>query len=220
MLKNLDKTNKMVLVGMVILFISVFLINKARESPSLVERENQTLEKEIIDTLDFGSDKVGEIVFGQTAEDNLSAGTIALYMRDNNNEANPTDAIKYFSKAIELDPYYAKAYLMRGRAKIGIQDMAGAMIDLNEAVIIEPKNSEAITERGNVKQMVGNITGALDDYEKAIQLNPKDPHIFEMRALLWQYQNKIMLACKDYYSAFDLGSQRAYEKLKSLNCVQ
>lgn len=219
MLKNVDKRT-IVLVGMVILFISVFLINKAREHPSSVEKENQTLEKEIVETLDFEVDKGGEIVFGQTAEENLEIGNLTLYVRDNKNETNPADAIKYFSKAIELDPNYAEAYLARARAKSSIQDFSGAMIDLNDAISLEPNNSDAFTERGNVKQMVGNITGALDDYEKAIQLNPKDPHIFEMRALLWKYQGKITLACKDYFSAFDLGSQSAYESLKSLNCVQ
>ena len=219
MLKSVDK-NTIILVLMVILFISIFLIMKAREYPSLVERENQKSEKAVIDSSNFVEDEVSTIEYGLTAEDNLFLGNWALYIGYNNNEANPTDAIKYFSKAIELDPNYAEAYLMRGRAKIGIQDMAGAMIDLNEAVTLEPNNSEAITERGNVKQMVGNITGALDDYEKAIQLNPKDPHIFEMRAFLWLYQNKITLACNDYFSAFDLGSQSAYERLKSLNCVQ
>jgi tetratricopeptide (TPR) repeat protein len=217
MLKSVDK-NTIILVLMVILFISIFLIMKAREYPSLVERENQKSEKAVIDSSNFVEDEVSTIEYGLTAEDNLDVGKLALYLGDNG--PNPSDAIKYFSKAIELDPNYAEAYLMRGRAKIGIQDMAGAMIDLNEAVTLEPNNSEAITERGNVKQMVGNITGALDDYEKALQLNPKDPHIFEMRALLWLYQNKITLACNDYFSAFDLGSQSAYESLKSLNCVQ
>jgi tetratricopeptide (TPR) repeat protein len=221
MVKSVDK-NTIILVLMVILFISIFLIMKAREYPSSVERENQKSEKAIIDSSNFVEDEVSTLEYGLTAEDNLSKGTLALYFRDNNYELNKSSnaAIKYFSKAIELDPNYGEAYLMRGRAKIGVQDMAGAMIDLNEAVTLEPNNSEAITERGNVKQMVGNITGALDDYEKALQLNPKDPHIFEMRAFLWLYQNKITLACNDYFSAFDLGSQSAYESLKSLNCVQ
>jgi tetratricopeptide (TPR) repeat protein len=217
MFKSVDKS-ALLFFGMLILLVSVFLINKAREHPSLVERENQNSEKEVIDSSNFVEDEVGTIEFGLTAEDNYSSGTIALYFGDNG--SNPSDAIKYFTKAIELDPNFAKAFLMRGRAKIGIKDMAGAMIDLNKAISIEPDNSDAITERGNVKQMVGNISGALDDYEKAIQLNPKDPHIFEMRALLWLFQNKIKLACNDYFTAFDLGSQNAYESLKSLNCVQ
>lgn len=219
MLKNVDKKT-IVLVGMVILFISVFLINKAREHPSSVEKENQTLEKEIVDTLEFETEKGEEIAFGQTAEDNLNLGNLTFYFRDNNNEPNPADAIKYYSKAIELDPNYAEAYLARAKAKSSIQDLSGAMIDLNEALSLEPNNSDAFTERGNVKQMVGNITGALDDYKKAIQLNPKNAHTFEMRALLWKFQGKITLACNDYFSAFDLGSQSAYESLKSLNCVQ
>ena len=219
MLKNVDKKT-IVLVGMVILFISVFLINKAREHPSSVEKENQTLEKEIVDTLEFETEKGEEIAFGQTAEDNLNLGNLTFYFRDNNNEPNPADAIKYYSKAIELDPNYAEASLARAKAKSSIQDLSGAMIDLNEALSLEPNNSDAFTERGNVKQMVGNITGALDDYKKAIQLNPKNAHTFEMRALLWKFQGKITLACNDYFSAFDLGSQSAYESLKSLNCVQ
>ena len=219
MLKNVDK-NTLALVGMVILFISIFLINKAREYPPTVEKENQTLEKEIVDTLEFETEKGEEIAFGQTAEDNLNTGNLTFYFRDNNNETNPADAIKYFSKAIELDPNYAEAYLARARAKSSIQDMVGAMIDLNKAISLEPNNSDAITERGNVKQMVGNITGALEDYEKAIQLNPKNAHTYELRAFLWQFQGQTKLACKDYYSAFDLGSQSAYEWIKSLNCVQ
>ena len=83
------------------------------ETPSLVERENQKSEKAVIDSSNFVEDEVSTIEYGLTAEDNLSKGTLALYFRDNNNEANPTDAIKYFSKAIELDSFIERSVELR-----------------------------------------------------------------------------------------------------------
>lgn len=50
------------------------------------------------------------------------------------NQSQYTDAITYFSKAIELDPNYAQAYLRRSMVKAHIKEYTKAIKDFDKAI--------------------------------------------------------------------------------------
>jgi tetratricopeptide (TPR) repeat protein len=63
---------------------------------------------------------------------------------------NHNDAIDAFSKAIELNPRYAKAYSKRGLAYNMVDNPELAVEDFNRAIKLNPKDAGTYNNRGNV----------------------------------------------------------------------
>ena len=99
-------------------------------------------------------------------------------------------AIADFTKAIQLNPHYAEAFLNRGSAyevqgflaSIGSQDhgksyYVRAMADFEEAIRLDPNNPRAFAERGGLKSRLGDEEGAYADELHSVQLrNPDKLH--------------------------------------------
>jgi len=80
------------------------------------------------------------------------------------------DAIADYTKAIELNPDYAKAYYNRGNAKNNLKDHYGAIADFNKATEIDPNYALAYSNRGISKKDLGDLDGACSDWRKAANL--------------------------------------------------
>ena len=59
------------------------------------------------------------------------------------NKKNPTDAVAYFTKAIDLDPKNADAYYYRGLAHAQLKHTADARADFQQVITLAPDSSEA-----------------------------------------------------------------------------
>ena len=70
-------------------------------------------------------------------------------------------AIKYYSKAIELNPQYAEAYNNRGIAKNHLDDHLSALADYDKAIEFNPRSAEAYNNRGNAKRALNDYRGAI-----------------------------------------------------------
>lgn len=88
-------------------------------------------------------------------------------------------AIESYSKAIELSPGYAEAYVKRGMARRAQGDLEGSISDYEKAGSIDPKstrNSQYVAEsyvnRGNRKLDAFDIEGAISDFDKAVAARP------------------------------------------------
>ncbi len=81
-------------------------------------------------------------------------------------------ALVDYSKAIELKPSFAEAYINRGGAKYRKEDLDGALADYSRAIELKPDDAEAYYGRGSVKYRKGDLDGALADYSRAIELKP------------------------------------------------
>ncbi len=86
-------------------------------------------------------------------------------------------AIADFTKAIEINPNYAKAYYNRGEAylsraeeKDDLDDYSVAIADFTKAIEINPKYAEAYLSRGVAKCDSGDEAGACEDWNKAGEL--------------------------------------------------
>ena len=88
-------------------------------------------------------------------------------------EADYNEKLKYYDKAIKLNPDYTDAYINRGLVKNELQDFDGSIADYNKAIELDSKCSLAYNNRGYTKYKKGDYEGALKDYNKAILLNPK-----------------------------------------------
>ncbi|MDO9515091.1 MAG: OmpA family protein [Syntrophales bacterium] len=83
-----------------------------------------------------------------------------------------TEAVKAYTKAIEIDPGSADAYLKRGIARFSSKktNCTEALVDLTEAIRLAPGNAEAYYRRGIINYYVINNEQGRKDMEAAAAL--------------------------------------------------
>ena len=83
------------------------------------------------------------------------------------------EAVSDFSKAIELDPKYARAWQQRGYAHNQLQRWKNAISDFSKGIDLDPKNAWARVSRGNAYARLQQWENAIGDFSKAMDLDPK-----------------------------------------------
>jgi tetratricopeptide (TPR) repeat protein len=91
---------------------------------------------------------------------------------------DPKKAIKYLSKAIKLQPDYAKAYYKRGIAYDELRQYQWAIEDYNKAIRLQPDYARAYYNRGVAYLKQGKKMHGCLDTQKACSLG-------ECKALEW-----------------------------------
>jgi tetratricopeptide (TPR) repeat protein len=100
----------------------------------------------------------------------------------------------FFSKAIEINPIYAEAFLYRGLSYIEMGDYPKAIRDLTIAIELDPAFSDqAHYFRGVARYWRGEYDQALDDLSVAIHMNPDYVAFFQ--------RGKVYLSLENYSRA-------------------
>jgi tetratricopeptide (TPR) repeat protein len=116
-----------------------------------------------------------------------------------------TQAVQEFNRAIELNPKYAAAYLLRGNTQFQLQNFRPALADFDKAISLNPQAAVAYYSRGLLKsQQLNDPTGALADYTKAIELYPQYAMAYNNRANLRQRSGNTFGALADYDQAISI----------------
>jgi tetratricopeptide (TPR) repeat protein len=147
-------------------------------------------------------------VFGQTPSIHLENGVKYYEHEDYKN------AIKEFSKLIELQPKNASAYNNRGMAKLDLEDYHGAIADFTKAIQINTKYAKAYCNRGSAKMELKDYKNAILDFDKAISLNPKYGKAYNNRGLAKCLSTAVKSGCLDFSKAVELGNDNAYDNIK------
>ena len=101
--------------------------------------------------------------------------------------ANKIDAaIESYTRAIELSPNYAEAYVQRGLAKRARGDLEGSIKDYEKAASIDSKSvvgnrfvAQTYSNRGYIKLNALEVDSAIEDFTKAIEIYPnEDGHYY------------------------------------------
>ncbi len=122
--------------------------------------------------------KTGVVLSGSAVilsfPENLYARDASFYFNRAYNKGNKSDhygAISDFTKAIEINPTYAKAYYNRGTVKArDLSDYYGAISDFTKAIEINPNDTDYYLNRSIAKENIGDIKGACVDAKKAVSL--------------------------------------------------
>ena len=109
-----------------------------------------------------------QAAFAQTAIDLFNSGL------DKAKSGNLKGAIADWTKAIEIDPLFARAYYNLGFAKYNLKDYRGAIADYTKAIEYNPNYAYAYANRGIVLEVVGDLTGACADWRKAADFGDSD----------------------------------------------
>ena len=90
-------------------------------------------------------------------------------------QGNYQGAIADLTKAIEINPMLADAFVIRGSAKFSLKDDQGAIADYTKAIEINPQYADAYNNRGLVRELVNDLEGACDDWRKAADFGLTEP---------------------------------------------
>lgn len=110
------------------------------------------------------------------------------------------EAIKYFDKAIEIDPQLEAAYRNRGIAYDIQGNQEQAIDDATRVIDINPASIDAYILRGNSHVKIGNYDQAISDYSKAIELNPSEGNAYYKRAHAHYSKGQLSRAVADFES--------------------
>ena len=139
------------------------------------------------------------LVWAETAAEYLHLGNV------NSKEEKYPEAILNYTKAIESDPNFAKAYYNRGYTYIKMRKYKLAIDDLDKAVEIRPKYAAAYHVRGIAYFSKKKYKQAVTDYSKAIELDPDNIRFYQSRMSAYFKLNDTDKVWKDIIEIQKLG---------------
>jgi tetratricopeptide (TPR) repeat protein len=154
----------------------------------------------LVDTTDYGYDnylgrafskyKLKDFVgansdldkFVELSDDKANAyRQIALHYQYSFKEINDSEnAIKYLTKAINLNPNNVFYIDSRAELRFDLKDYKGAIEDYSKAILLEPKGNYYYY-RGLSKFYLSDYRGAISDYTKAILIDSKTYSYYNSR---------------------------------------
>ena len=114
------------------------------------------------------------------------------------------DALKAYSRAIELSPNNTAAFNNRGVAYRRKGKLDLAVKDYNIAIKLNPDDANAYSNRSNVYLEKGEFNRAIDDTNTAIKLNPNCTEAYSNRGAAYGAKGDFDLAIKDCSKAIEL----------------
>ena len=126
------------------------------------------------------------------------------YYNMGNEAKNTDDKIKYYTKAIEINPYNAQFYYYRGLAYNKKTNFPLAIEDFNKAIMYQPNYPSAYSSRGFSHYEMGQQDLAIADYTKSIALDPSYAVTFFKRGVSYQKKGDNAKALEDYTEAIRL----------------
>jgi tetratricopeptide (TPR) repeat protein len=113
------------------------------------------------------------------------------------------EAFLNFSKALTIDPLNYNSNLGLGRTKQKMNDLNGALNNLNLA-LSSRETGEAYICRADIKMAMGDINGSKDDLEKALVLQPSKLDIYINMGMLELSRGNVDIAFQYYDKAVSL----------------
>ncbi|NQT00448.1 MAG: tetratricopeptide repeat protein [Planctomycetes bacterium] len=113
-------------------------------------------------------------------------------------------AFSELTKAIEIDPALARAYITRGMvyANKGEHDLAIA--DFTKAIEIGPGLARAYVTRGQAYNDKNEFDLAIADFTRFIEIKPTDAHAYLYRGMAYKNKGEYDLAVTDYSKAIEI----------------
>ncbi len=130
---------------------------------------------------------------------------------------NFIEAIKLFSKSIELQPEDYYSWYNRGIAKSMLNLYEDALPDFEQTVKLAPDYKKGYLNRGTTKKRLTDYDGALADYTYAIKLDFNYSDAYYNRGLVYDMLGKKDSACADFNKSNELGMKNAQKKVEKCN---
>lgn len=128
------------------------------------------------------------------------------WRKDNNQEA-----INYMSLSINLDPFNADSYYIRGSSYLKANDLGKGEIELQKYLKLEPSNLGVMTELGKTKRAMGKPEEACVVFTNMIKMMEQmgkslDPHVFFLRGETLEIMGDQENSKKDFEAVVEIDS--------------
>ena len=145
-------------------------------------------------------------VFNGLLEQNPDDAEALFYIgRIHFNNEMYDEAISYFSKVLNRDPYFDTAWLLRASAFKEIDDYAQAAQDYTNLIALKPEYTY-YNRRGLIYEEMDDWRAAADDYSYAIALNPKWAIPYNNRGYAYMKLKDYKKAKNDFDASLKLSS--------------
>jgi len=118
-------------------------------------------------------------------------------------------AIEAFTKALEMNPHFAKAYYGRGYAWAGKGDHDRAIADCTKALEIDPRFAKAYSVRGLSYANKRLYDRAIADFTKALEIDPRFAKAYYGRGYAWAGKGDHDRAIADCTKALEMNPRFA-----------
>lgn len=116
--------------------------------------------------------------------DSRSAEALYLYARACVGTDDSTNAVAMLTKAIDVNPDYGEAYLLRGEVYLDNGNLDDADADALFLLDKYPDNEETLLLKANVERQRKNSEAAVEYYGKVLDVNPFSKDAYKYRAEL------------------------------------
>ena len=171
-------------------------------------RENEELKKQLAAARSEGDRKAVETAVAR----NEQTFTAVQWFEKGNDFANRRafdSAIEAYTKAITLDPRYARAYNNRGTVYADKGQYETAVTDYDRAIALDAASAFAYNNRGIAYAETGRFEQALGDFDMAVRLDPRDAQTYYNRGSAYFNMGRIDLALADFDRAVGLDARRS-----------
>ena len=202
------------------LMISISLLENAQRSQAFAAEENKALvdARELIanenseEALNLLRESSTEINEQQLSEYNFLIARAYQELRNN------VQALDYYSRAIQDNPNSAKAFTNRGLVKGALQDMNGALNDLNQSIAIDPKIPETHLNLGVTLAALNKPEEALKSFNQALDLNENYADAYRNRGIVYNHLKQTKKACADWRKSQQIRPSPDIQKTISTHC--
>jgi tetratricopeptide (TPR) repeat protein len=116
------------------------------------------------------------------------------------------EAVKYLNQAIALDDAQPSRFINRAYAKSRLDDLDGALADLDRALEINADNALALNNRASHRLYLGQLEAAQQDIDRAMVLSPDSFHVWNTRGTWHLLRGEYAEALADFEHAETLPS--------------
>mgnify|MGYP003774820355 CR=1 FL=1 len=110
---------------------------------------------------------------------------------------NFRDAIEQFTRAVEMDPGYDRAYIQRANAYARLNDYEHAAADYDRAIVFNEKDAELYYLSGYAHHQQGRLGDALTRLEKAIDMKRNYLEAYQVRSMVYFKLQRYQEALED-----------------------
>jgi tetratricopeptide (TPR) repeat protein len=141
--------------------------------------------------LDSGQYDIARVQFQLVLDSEPEAADVYYYIGESYRlEENYDNARDAYQEAININPYFAPAFVGRALANLGLNPDIEVQADFDNAIAIDPQYPEAYIQRGIYLIEHGYPAAAISDLETVIELTPGS-------ALAWMYLAQAQLGKGD-----------------------
>jgi tetratricopeptide (TPR) repeat protein len=115
----------------------------------------------------------------------------------------------HYTRALALDPHYAKAYANRGTVRHKSGNLEGALHDFTRALTLDSDYTEAYHNRGVVYEKLGQYDKAILDFTAALSRKPDLYFSLNDRGVAYRKKGSVRRAVADFDAAIAISPQYA-----------